>query len=191
MTDDLATDLRRAPVDSARVCAAGVDPRVLDQLYRAHVDDVIAYFARRCDSPHDVADLTAETFLAAMESAARYDPRLGRPVAWLLGIARHCLHRQFRRHSAERRLAARISGRRLLDSADIQRLEERIDAERRAHQLTGHLATLTAREREAVELVDLAGLTIPEAAAALRITSGVLRIRLHRAHTRIRKTEGA
>lgn len=191
MTDDLATDLDRSPVDSALVSVIGVDSYALDQFYRAHVDDVIAYFARRCNSPHDVADLTAETFLAAIESAARYDPRLGRPVAWLLGIARHCLHRQLRNRSTERRVAARIAGRRLLDSADIQRLEERIDAERQAQQLTSHLAALTAREREALELVDLAGLTIPEAAAALRITSGVVRIRLHRAHTRIRKTEGA
>ncbi|MEJ3653329.1 sigma-70 family RNA polymerase sigma factor [Actinomycetes bacterium KLBMP 9759] len=184
----------RSPPDPALddvVVRIGTDPQALDLLYRAHVDDVIGYLARRCPDAHDVADLTADTFVTAIDTAHRFDPRRGRPVAWLLGIARHVLLRHLRSRATERRAVARISGRRLLDTSDIHRLEERIDAERRAQRLLGDLDRLSAREREVVELVDRAGLTTPEAARALGVTTGVVRIRRHRAHTRLRTSKGS
>lgn len=176
----------RSPPDPVAVPRIGTDPNVLERFYRAHVDDVIGFLARRCPSAHDVADLTADTFLTAIDAAAGYDPHRGRPIAWLLGIARNVLLRHLRTRATERRGVARICGRRLLDPDDIQRLEERIDAERRAQRLLGDLDELTGREREVLELVDRAGLTIAEAARALGVTTGVVRIRRHRAHTRLR-----
>ena len=67
----------------------GRDPDLLEVFYREHISTVKAYFARRVDDPHQVADLTADTFLAAMTAAPSYRPDKGRPVAWLLGIARN------------------------------------------------------------------------------------------------------
>lgn len=185
MTHDRVADLDRSPPDP--VAAIRSDPRTLERFYRAHVDDVIGYFARRCTSPHDVADLTADTFVAAIDSAHRYDPRRARPIGWLMGIAHHVLLRQIRGRSTERRAVVRLAGRRLLDNTDIQRLEERIDAERRAQRILGDVAALTAKEREIVELVDGAGLTVTEAADALGVPAGVARVRRHRAHTRLKK----
>ena len=46
-----------------------------ERLYRANVADVTAYFARRSTDPQAVADLTAETFTAAITSFATFDPR--------------------------------------------------------------------------------------------------------------------
>lgn len=40
-------------------------------------------------SEHLAADLTADVFLRAIESAESYDPRLGPPAAWLTGVARN------------------------------------------------------------------------------------------------------
>lgn len=191
MTEDLRAEptVDRSPPDPADVRRIGMDHDALERLYRAHLDDVLAYLSRRCTDPHQVADLAAETFLLAVDSARRFDPKRGRPVAWLIGIARHVFLRHVRGKATERRATDRLEGRRLLDAEDICRLEERIDAERRAQRLLGNLDTLTDRERELVELVDLAGLSTSEAAAALRISAGVVRVRLHRAHTRLRKLE--
>jgi DNA-directed RNA polymerase specialized sigma24 family protein len=66
-------------------------------------------------------------------------------------------------------------------------LAARIDAERPGRELLVHLARLSARNREVVELVDIAGLTPTEAALALGTTPGALRVRLFRARARLRK----
>ena len=58
-----------------------------ERLYRANVEAVTAYFARRSGDPHVVADLTADTFVAAITSFETFDPRKGTARAWMFGIA--------------------------------------------------------------------------------------------------------
>lgn len=74
-----------------------------------------------------------------------------------------------------------------LDESDIEDLEARIDAQRQGHEVLKRCARLPKLERQALELVDLDGLTPKEAAASLEVSAGVLRIRLFRARTKLRK----
>jgi DNA-directed RNA polymerase specialized sigma24 family protein len=60
-----------------------------ERLYRANVDAVTAFFARRTADPQAVADLTADTFVAVITSLATFDPGKGTARAWVFGIARH------------------------------------------------------------------------------------------------------
>jgi Sigma-70 region 2 len=60
-----------------------------ERLYRANVEAVTAYFARRSANPHVVADLTADTFVTAITSFGSFDPGRGTARAWVFGIARH------------------------------------------------------------------------------------------------------
>lgn len=66
-------------------------------LYREHVVVVYRYHHARTGCVADAQDLTAETFRAALESFSRYQPSKGKPIAWLMGIARHKLADYFRR----------------------------------------------------------------------------------------------
>jgi DNA-directed RNA polymerase specialized sigma24 family protein len=116
-----------APPD---VRSIATDPDVFEVFYRQHLEAVQRYVARRVADPHLAADLTADVFLAAVDSAASYCPDRGTPGSWLLGIARHVLATEFRRQSRDRDALRRISGRRLLDADSLARIEERIDAER-------------------------------------------------------------
>jgi hypothetical protein len=59
-----------------------------ERLYRANVEAVTAYFARRSADPHVVADLTADTFVTAITSFGSFDPGRGTARAWVFGIAR-------------------------------------------------------------------------------------------------------
>jgi DNA-directed RNA polymerase specialized sigma24 family protein len=52
--------------DDALLVAAADDPEAFAQFYRAHVRGVVAYFRRRVGSAELAADLTAETFAAAL-----------------------------------------------------------------------------------------------------------------------------
>ncbi|MET9344168.1 RNA polymerase sigma factor [Nonomuraea sp. NPDC003804] len=157
------------------------DPVAFEAFYRRHVDAVTRFLARRVDDPHTVADLVAEVFMAVLDSAHTYRPGLGSEIAWLYGVARNTLSAERRRLFKQSRLAVRVSGRRPLDSDDVARLEERIDAEGPARRAFAAMATLPEGERAVLELVVIDQLTVTEAAAALGIRPGTAKVRLHRA----------
>ena len=55
-------------------------------------------------------------------------------------MARHVVASEFRRQPRDLAVVSRISGRRLLDADSLARIEERIDAERKARKLYQALA---------------------------------------------------
>jgi DNA-directed RNA polymerase specialized sigma24 family protein len=64
-----------------------------EALYRSHIAAITSYFARRTADPQVAADLTADTFVAAIRSFDTFDPRRGTSRAWIFGVARHCYAR--------------------------------------------------------------------------------------------------
>ena len=58
---------------------------------------------RRTGDGELAADLTAETFAAALASRRRFDPAKGPAIGWLYGIARHKLARTLERGRVEDR----------------------------------------------------------------------------------------
>jgi RNA polymerase sigma factor (sigma-70 family) len=150
--------VRSKTLDAERVARGdlsdiAVDPVAFEAFYRCHVGSVTRFVARRVADPHTVADLTAEVFLAVIGSARSYCPGRGTELAWLLGIARNVTAAERRRAAHERRTVGRISGHRLLDSDDIARLEDRIDAESAGRAACLALARLPEEERAVLELV--------------------------------------
>jgi RNA polymerase sigma factor (sigma-70 family) len=158
-----------------------------EQVYRANVAPISAYFARRCAEPQTVADLTSETFVRGAAGFARFDPRQGSPRAWLFGIAVRVFASHCAAHADGVKMVLRLAGDRPLASEEIDDLAARIDAQREGRELLERCARLSAGERSAIELVDLAGLTPKEAADAVGVSAVVLRKRLSRARYRLRK----
>ncbi len=166
--------------------AAAHDPQLFEEFYRRHVDAVMSFVARRVADVHTVADLTAEVFLAALDSAHTYRPGRGDERAWLYGIARNIVSSERRRVARETARDRRISGRRLLEPDDIVRLEDKLDAESPGRRALAALERLPDGERAVVELVAVDQLTVTEAAAALGIRQVTARVRLHRARKALR-----
>jgi RNA polymerase sigma factor (sigma-70 family) len=164
----------------------GSDPDAFEVFYREHVEAIQRFVARRVDDPYLAADLTADVFLAAIESAHTYRPGRGSPTGWLYGVAHNVVAAERRRQARELKATGRLSGRRLLEADDLARLEERIDAEARARDLYVAMDRLPDSERAMLELTALEGLTVSEAAQALRITTVAARVRLHRARHKLR-----
>ena len=162
------------------------DPDAFERFYREHVEAVQRFVARRVDDPYLAADLTADVFVAAIESAGSYRRGRGEPRAWLYGIARNVVADERRRNAKELRTAARVRGRELLDDDDLAALHERIDRESTARALYEELSRLPAGERAVLELVALDGLSVGEAGQALGIGGVAARVRLHRARRRLR-----
>ncbi|KUN24006.1 RNA polymerase subunit sigma [Streptomyces antibioticus] len=166
--------------------AAVRDPELFEEFYRRHVDAMTSFVARRVADPHTVADLTAEIFLAVLDSAHTYRPGRGSETAWLYGIARNVVAGEHRRLARETARDRRISGRRLLEPDDIARLEDKLDAESPGRRALAALERLPAGERAVLELIVVDQLTVPETAAALGITQVTARVRLHRARKSLR-----
>jgi RNA polymerase sigma-70 factor, ECF subfamily len=162
------------------------DPDALERFYREHVEAVQRFVARRVSDPYLAADLTADIFVAAIESARSYRSSRGAPVAWLFGIARNVVAGEYRRTAGESQAAARIRGRELVGADDLAAMHERIDAERAARSLYRELSRLSAGERAVLELLALDGLTVRDAARALGIAPVAARVRLHRVRRMLR-----
>ncbi|GAA3534964.1 hypothetical protein GCM10022222_18200 [Amycolatopsis ultiminotia] len=136
------------------------------KLYRSHVGAVTAFFARRTVEPQVVADLTSDTFVQVITSFGSYDPAKGAARAWVFGIAGRVYARYCDTYRQDQEKVRRLANRRTLDSGEMAELAERIDAERAGRELIEQLATLSALDREVVELVDIIGLRPAEAARA-------------------------
>jgi RNA polymerase sigma factor (sigma-70 family) len=177
------TTATAATVRAPRLAQGGA----FEALYRTEVKGVTGFFARRSSDPQTVFDLTADTFLEAMRSFVSAPPARGSERPWLFGIARHVYAKHCERERRRRDTARREGARQILDSEETEELAGRIDAERAGRALLARISELSAGDREAIELVDLAGLTPTEAARALDVSPGTLRVRLFRARGRLRK----
>ena len=182
---------RRSNVDSALyarevlVSRIGADPVALECFYREHVEAVERFIARRVATAETAADLTADVFLAAIEAANSYTPARGTPRSWLFGIARHRIADSYRAAAKESRAQSSVLGSSLLDTDDLARIHERLDAEAEARLLYERLGSIPESERAVLELVALDELSVAEAAAALGISTVAARVRLHRARARL------
>src|ERR671931_120841 len=136
-----------AAIESDDERLAGLEPGSFAGFYRRHVEDLVAFFMRRTCNAELAADLTAETFAAALVARARFDPGRGSASAWLYGIALHKLARVERREAAERRARRRLDIERIeLTDADIERIEA-LGSGERAQVL---LERLSPEQRDAI-----------------------------------------
>jgi len=115
--------------------------------YRRHAQELLGYFARRVRDPEAAADLTAETFAAAVVAQARFRPERGTAAAWPSGIAAHKLADFQRRGRLEDRARRQLGMvRRTVtaeDEVQIEALGREIVAET--------LSILPADQREAID----------------------------------------
>jgi RNA polymerase sigma factor (sigma-70 family) len=116
--------------------------------YRRHVAEVLAFLVRRVGSAEVAADLTGETFAAALLACERYRADEAPALAWLLGIARNKLRESARRGSVEIEARQRLGMPAIaFDDEDILRVQELASVGEEALTL---LEQLPAAQRDAV-----------------------------------------
>jgi RNA polymerase sigma factor (sigma-70 family) len=173
-----------APTDEQLLGASGRE--AFGVFYDRHARAVLAYFARRTRDPEAAADLTAETFAAAIVARRRFRPGPTPASAWLFGIARHKLADFQRRGRAEDRALRRLRVERpQLDQDDAQLIA--VMADEVSVQL---LSELPQDERRAIEAHILEGREYAEIAAAAVISEPAARMRVSRGLTRMRARMG-
>ncbi len=89
--------------DAAPLELAARDAEAFGVFYDRFEAELLAFLYRATGRADIAADLTAEVFAAALQSAHGFDARLGSARAWLFGIARHELADTWRRGRVEDR----------------------------------------------------------------------------------------
>lgn len=131
-----------------------------------------------------VEDAHQEVYLAAWQALPRF--RIGSPWhPWLYGIARNLARRA---HREQARLTRTRSTEETTPEVCADPAQPLLDEEHRmrVQRLLGLLQRLPDRERELLALRLIEGLTPSDIATHLDSTPGSVRVRLHRALTRLR-----
>lgn len=171
--------------DAQLLAGTAEDPAAFGAWYRRHERDVLAFFRYATRSAELAADLTAETFAAALESIGGYRPELGEARAWLFGIARHVLARSLERGRVENRARAALALPVLVvDDEAIERIEA-ISAS--SGTIAALLADLPAAVRAAIEGRIVEEREYSELANRLECSESVVRKRVSRGLARLRK----
>jgi RNA polymerase sigma-70 factor (ECF subfamily) len=154
-----------------------------EDAYRALLDDIapsLAAFLRSRATAGDLEDVYQEVLLAVHRVRHTYDPR--RPFEpWLFAIARFVAASYFRRQARVRREV-------LVNMApDVVVGDEGPGA----HQIAEALRGLSPTEREAIQLLQVEGLSFEQAAVRMGTTPGAAKVRGHRAYKALRRLLGA
>jgi RNA polymerase sigma factor (sigma-70 family) len=178
----------RTPAVTDEQLLGSADPAAFEVFYNRHVEAVLGFFARRTRDPELAADLTAETFAAALAGRRRYRPAGGAATAWLFGIAMNKLADAQRRGYAERRACRRLGLERIeLDDEDIVRIHALGESER----ATALLQALPADQREAIQAHVVGERPYSEIAAREQVSEAVVRKRVSRGLAVIRDRIGS
>lgn len=145
-----------------------------EKLFAAHYWEVRGYVVRRSRTV-SVEDVLADAFLVVWR---RFDEVPDDPLPWLIGVARRTLANHLRSQRRRDALTSRLRG---FASAG----PDWVTPATLSDEFAKALASLPAREREALLLVAWEGLGPTQAARAAGCSAVAFRVRLHRARRRV------
>ncbi|MDJ0788920.1 MAG: sigma-70 family RNA polymerase sigma factor [Myxococcota bacterium] len=168
------------------------DPDALGLLYQRHAQALLAVAGRILRDPGLAEEAVLDAFLQLWQNVQAYDPRRATPRAWLTVLTRSRALDTLRSRRTRTRFLLFLGGIQELAGLDraatheVGPLEGLARAERRG-RLERALAGLDPRQRQAVELAFLEGLTHPEIADRLSLPLGTVKTRIRSGLKRMRE----
>lgn len=155
----------------------------LGELFDRHHEGVRAFALRMTASPADADDLVQETFLTASRAAASFQAGASaRP--FLLGVAAQLVRR---RRRSFHRLRTMLESFAVAPSSPRPTPEDLTAHGEDAARLAEAVSKLSLDHQTVLSLVEVGGLSGPEAATALGIPVGTVWSRLHEARADLRR----
>ena len=137
---------------------------------------IYAYVAYRIGDGPEAEDVVATTFERAVRYRHTYNAQRGEPIAWLVGIARHCLDDAFSARTDTVELEPELGGSTAFEEATVERLA-----------LRAAVAQLSARDQELLALRYGADLSARAIAKLVGQRTNAVEVALHRAISRLRE----
>ncbi len=163
--------------ETALVSAAQADPQEFAALYERYVQPVYRYFHSRLGGDGEAEEMTAQTFLRALEALPRYRHR-GHFGAWLFAIARNLSIDHFRQEKEQLPLGESHP------AEDADPLAQVVHAEQ-VERLAGLFRDLGDDEQELVRLRYAAGLSFAEISILLGRKEDAVKKSLYRLLARL------
>jgi RNA polymerase sigma-70 factor (ECF subfamily) len=167
---------------------AAQDREALAELYDTAAALLFSVSFRILGDAHETEEVIQEVFLQIWNKASTYDPALGTPLHWTLGIARNRsidrlrsrqrrarMHEQFQQFGETEFLARHAGGAAGLSAEELAAVRAAV-------------ATLPADQRRALDLAFFGGLTHAEIADATGEPLGTVKARIRRAMLKLRDT---
>ncbi len=172
--------------DELLVASATGDQTAFSELYDRIIPAVRGVARRVLRDPSLADEVAQEVMVEVWRKAARFDPERGSAPGWITTLAHRRAVDRVRSEQASRnrdeRAGRRDTSRAFDEVADA--VEVRLDH----WQVRQALATLTERQREAVELAYFGGHTYRDVAEVLGIPEGTAKSRLRDGLARLRET---
>jgi RNA polymerase sigma-70 factor (ECF subfamily) len=162
------------------VTAARQDPGKFGEIYQLYVHRIYRYLYSRTGNTQEAEDLTAQTFLAALENLEGFRED-GCFAAWLFGIARNKVADHYRRARKNFPLDEQVEG-----SLVTEPLAGIIHSER-ASALSALIRELPEGERELLRLRYLAEMSFRDMARALKKNEDAVKKSLYRLLERLQR----
>ncbi len=159
---------------------AARDTGALAELYDRHSRLLFGLLLRIVRDRGEAEDVLQEAFVRVWSQAGKYDARMGRPLPWMVRVARNCAIDRLRVRKVRAAVDA-PSGPAIVEFAaatGIQNPEEAvIDAERRG-VVTGALSGLPPEQRQLIEAAFFEGYTHSELAQRFELPLGTVKTRI-------------
>ncbi len=184
----IRTVTRRTATDAELLAATSRQQQAFGAFYDRYERAVLGFFMSRTRDPEVAADLTAETFAAALRAAARYRPRREPDTAapWLFTIAHNVLRASARHGRVEAGARQRLGIHEPVayGPEDLERVEALAHGDAWATEL---LEQLPAEQRQAVRARVLDERSYDEIARELNTSQLVIRKRVSRGLAALRE----
>jgi RNA polymerase sigma-70 factor (ECF subfamily) len=166
------------------------DSSALDAIYERYSSPVYSLVSKILRNPEEAEDVALDVFWQVWRQADRYDPSRGAPPAWIFTVARsRAIDRLRARHRREDRTISFDDPAANLDPMDETAAPDLVASFRQTRDaVRAALTTLSAVQREAIELAFFKGLTHAEIARQLHQPLGTVKTRIRQGLIRLRKT---
>lgn len=165
---------------------ASKDAAAFHEFHRLHANLVFATVSQVLNNPHDAEDIMQDVMVMIWQKAHLYEPRKGKPLTWVISMARN---------RAIDRLRSKQRRSRLYDDFESENKQVQPEfAESAADHLADReryavvhraLSQLQPDQREAVQLAFLGGLSQADVARKLRQPLGTVKARIRRGVSRM------
>jgi RNA polymerase sigma-70 factor, ECF subfamily len=161
--------------------ASAGDVGALEQLYDRHAPLMHSVLTQKLGDSSESQDVIHDIFVKLHTKSAMYNPALGKPIAWLLTIARNAAIDKLRKRSTHQKYL----------NQQIQEVEQTAPAHSGPHsdelELLRHcIGTLPDQQRDTLQLAYFSGLTQQEIAAQITQPLGSVKAWIRRGLMKLR-----